>query len=153
MNPGGLLLALLLACSGRSWRAPVAPGEHADVVGLRLEEGAEGFTFWVTVQSPDEGCGRFAAFWEVVDERGESLLLRRILAHAHVDEQPFTRAAGPLRLQPDARVVVRAWMRPGGYGGQALRGSLREGFASWTPPPGFGEALAAEGPQPEFCAF
>lgn len=153
MSLAGLLLAGLLACSGRSWTAPVARGERADVVGLRLEEGAEGFTFWVTVQSPDEGCGRFAASWEVVDERGESLLLRRILAHAHVEEQPFTRAAGPLLLEPETRVVVRAWMRPGGYGGQALRGSLREGFSAWTPPEGFGEALAAEGPQPELCAF
>jgi hypothetical protein len=56
------------------------------------EPGARAFT--VTVRSPDTGCERYADLWEVVSTDGD-LRYRRVLAHSHVDEQPFTRSGGP----------------------------------------------------------
>lgn len=144
----------LLGCGPRRSEAPVeAPTGRADVIAVHSEGEPGAWTFAVTVRSPDQGCARYAAFWEVVDPEGQTLHLRRILAHSHVDEQPFTRQGGPVAVAADQEVVVRAWMHPDGYGGQALRGTVGGGFRPWSPPEGFGAALRAEGPQVEFCAF
>lgn len=46
------------------------------------------------------------------------VLGRRILAHPHDDEQPFTREITGVRVAPGTRrVTVRALMKPGGAGG------------------------------------
>ncbi len=151
-----LLLALLalLACTGREWRAGATePTGLADVVGLRVEGEAGAWRFWVSVRSPDRDCRQWSPFWEVVDEHGRSLLYRRTLAHSHAEEQPFTRAGGPVPVGAEDVVVVRALMAPGGYGGQALRGSVAGAFEPVHLPEDFGAALLAEGPQAEICAF
>lgn len=149
----GLALVLGSCGPGRS-QAPLATvGDRADVVAVRVDGSPGAYVFAVTVQSPDQGCDRYAAWWEVVDPEGQALHLRRVLAHSHVDEQPFTRQGGPAAIAADQEVVVRAWLHPAGYGGQALRGSVARGFQAWSPPEGFGAGLAAEGPQVELCAF
>ena len=109
-------------------------------------------TFAVTIQSPDTGCDRYADWWEVLTEDGE-LLYRRVLAHSHVDEQPFTRSGGPVNVAADRVAVVRAHMHPTGYGTQAMRGTVATGFEEVILPEGFAAAVAEEGPQPPPCAF
>ena len=69
------------------------------------------------------------------------LLYRRILAHSHVNEQPFERSGGPIAIAPDETVIVRAHMHPSSYGTQAMQGSPANGFEVITEP------------QPDPCAF
>ena len=54
------------------------------------------YQFAVTIRSDETGCDQYADWWEVVSESGD-LLYRRILAHSHVDEQPFARSGGTCR--------------------------------------------------------
>lgn len=126
----------------------------ADVLAVEVSGAPGRYTFAVTLRSPDTGCDRYADWWEVVAADG-SLLYRRILAHSHVDEQPFTRSGGPIPAEADAQLWVRAHMHgndtPEGYGGQVLRGSVQRGFT-----PDDAEDLAPlheVAPLPESCAF
>jgi len=133
------------------------PGEGvvANVESVEVSGSAGAYTFGVTVRSPDAGCDRYADWWEVIDAEG-GLVYRRILAHSHVDEQPFTRSGGPVEVQADAELWVRAHMHgegtsAEGYGGQVLVGSVAGGFVV-----GDGEGLAAlheAEPLPDGCAF
>jgi hypothetical protein len=141
-------VAPLLAAAG----AAAASEPRADVIGATVEGGPGAYRFVVTVRSPDTGCDRYASWWEVVRADG-TLAYRRVLQHSHVDEQPFRRDGGPVPVGPDDEIVVRAWLHPHGYGGQALRGSVRGGLRPWAVPPDFAAALAAAPPQPGGCAY
>ena len=80
-----------------------ALADAPEVVAAR----AEGQTIHVTIAHPDTGWDHYADGWEVLDEDGTRLGLR-VLAHPHVNEQPFTRS---LRLDvplPDGPIFVRA---------------------------------------------
>ncbi|MFK8002097.1 MAG: hypothetical protein AB8H86_21060 [Polyangiales bacterium] len=114
---------------------------------------AQGDGLAVTIQSPDTGCAQYANWWEVVTEDG-ALVYRRILGHSHVDEQPFTRSGGPVDVDGNTTLIVRAHMAPGGYGGSAFRGTLSEGFEA-APDIGadFAPGLEEEAPLPSSCAF
>ncbi len=111
-----------------------------------------GYRFAVTVQSPDTGCDQYADWWEVITPEGE-LLYRRILAHSHVDEQPFERSGGPVAIAPEQTVIVRAHMHPTGYDTQAMQGSPAAGFEMVTLPDEFATELAEQEPQPDNCTF
>ncbi len=126
---------------------------RADVVSVRTTGSSGAYSFAVTLQSPDTGCDRYADWWEVVTPEG-ALLYRRILAHSHVDEQPFTRSGGPVDVQSTTRVIVRAHMNDAGYGGVAFSGSVEEGFAADpSVTPELAPQLAEESPLPSGCAF
>lgn len=135
--------------------ATTASGDSmvADVLGVTVTGEPGDYTFAVTVKSPDTGCERYADWWEVVTPDG-LLLYRRILAHSHVDEQPFTRTGGPVPIDAGDVVVVRAHLAPGGYGGQVLRGAPSGEFA---PAPelqeGFALSLESSPPLPDVCQF
>ena len=92
------------------------------------------------------------SWWEVVDSQTGKLLYRRILAHSHVNEQPFTRSGGPVPIQPGQPIVIRAHM--GGiqshYGGQVLSGSVDGGF---KPVADSLPSLETVEPLPTGCAF
>lgn len=163
MKIGVLLLGVVLfvACgeSERPVSSPLADAEapsvvvHADVVGVEVSGEAGAYQFSVEVSSPDTGCDQYADWWEVVSEDGESLLYRRILAHSHVDEQPFVRSGGTVDIESDTEVVVRAHMNTGGFGGAALRGSVAGGFEVFEPELSFGAVLGSVVPLPDGCAF
>ena len=124
----------------------------ADVLSVRVTGNAGGYQFGVEITSPDTGCEQYADWWEVISEDGE-LLYRRILLHSHVDEQPFVRSGGPVEIQANSIVYIRAHMSTAGYGGQVLRGSVQSGFESVEMEAGFGSELERLPPQPEDCAF
>jgi hypothetical protein len=124
----------------------------ADVIAVEISGPADRRTFRVTVRSPDTGCEQYADWWEVLDADGR-LLVRRILAHSHVDEQPFVRSGGPVDIADGRRVFVRAHMNEGGYGGQVMAGSLPGPFAPTAVPAGFAADVEREPPQPSGCAF
>jgi hypothetical protein len=135
------------------WRPPSArAAERADVEAVAAQGAAGAYTFRVTVRSPDAGCQRYASWWEVVRSDG-SLAYRRILNHSHKDEQPFTREGGPVPVQADEIVMVRAHLHPDGYGGALMRGSVQGGFETWPAPAGFAADLARAAPLPARCLY
>ncbi len=127
------------------------PTESSRVTAIEAKPGNNGYSFAVTVESSDTGCDRYTDWWEVITPEGE-LLYRRILAHSHVDEQPFTRSGGPVAVGEN-EVVVRSHTNPDGYSAQAMKGSVNEGFSSTVLPEDFAADLAEAEPQPSGCAF
>ena len=110
------------------------------------------FQFKVTLKSPDTGCDQYANWWEVVSPEGE-LIYRRILAHSHVNEQPFTRSGGPVAVNMADSLIIRGHMDAAGYGTQAFAGSIADGFVSITTEPDFAKDLEEAQPQPNPCQF
>lgn len=124
----------------------------ADVIGVQVSGTPGAYQFNVTIRSPDTGCQQYADWWEVVSEDGK-LLYRRVLLHSHVDEQPFTRSGGPVPIQADTVVWVRAHMNAAGYGGTAFKGSVNAGFKQTLPDAAFAADLARQAPTPDGCDF
>jgi hypothetical protein len=124
----------------------------ADVVSVSVTGESNAYAFSVRIMSPDTGCEQYADWWEVLSEDG-NLLYRRILAHSHVNEQPFTRSGQPVTIEATDIVFVRAHMHPGGYGGVVFKGSVEEGFEEVMVPPEFAQSIETEDPQPAGCAF
>jgi hypothetical protein len=143
--------ALLLACSDGASGVP-DKARLADVVRVSASGAPGAYTFEVTISSPDAGCELYADWWEVLSAEGK-LIYRRILGHSHAAEQPFTRAGGPVAIGADEVVWVRAHMHPGGYGGEAARGSVGGGFERSALAPEFASAVERLAPLPEGCAY
>lgn len=139
--------------SDKSSEPPQVNAMTAVVTAVETNADTSGaYTFAVTIQSPDTGCDQYADWWEVLSEAGE-LIYRRILAHSHVNEQPFRRTGGPVTIEPDQPVIVRAHMHPQGYGTQAMQGTVDSGFTETTLPAEFAEDLAQVAPLPSGCTF
>ncbi len=150
-------LFFLAACSSPP-TADIPPTEvsvttnvSANVTAVNTSGADNAMTFSVTIESPDTGCDSYADWWEVVDLDG-NLRYRRILAHSHVDEQPFTRSGGPVTVAPNEQVLVRAHMNTGGYG-QAMLGTIQDGFQNTNDYEGFASEIETIDPQPANCAF
>jgi len=87
---------------------PVSAGE-ADVVNVETRHlGGDTWRFDVTVAHADAGWDHYADLWIVTDAAGNRLG-ERVLAHPHVEEQPFTRSAR-IRI-PDATRTVTVTAR------------------------------------------
>ncbi len=125
---------------------------QADVIAVQASGQPGAYQLNVTVKSPDTSCKQYADWWEVVSTDGK-LLYRRVLLHSHVDEQPFTRSGGPVPIQADTVVWVRAHMNTGGYGGMAFKGSVKTGFKQAMPDVEFAAGLAKQAPLPDGCDF
>lgn len=111
-----LSVILLLGLS-----ASVFAGE-ADVINVVMSESMDG-TFYldVTVKHADTGWDHFANWWRVTTEDGKELG-RRVLAHPHVGEQPFTRELYDLKVPEGISIViVEAHDMIHEYGGKTVR--------------------------------
>ena len=98
---------------------PAAAG-LADVVSVRAhcEEGV--CVFSVAVRHADEDFEHYADRYEVLAPDG-TVLGTRVLAHPHVNEQPFTRLLPGIRIPEGVdRVRVRAHDSRHGFGGHEL---------------------------------
>lgn len=132
--------------------APETAVNVADVTAVTVSGSAGSYTFAVEIESPDLGCEQYADWWEVLSTDGE-LLYRRVLLHSHVNEQPFIRAGGPVEIEADTPIWVRAHMHPGGYGGKAWQGSVASGFTPAALAADFAAELAQADPLPQNCIF
>ena len=122
----GVVAGLLVA------GASCAAGE-ADVVAVVHERAGDTHAFSVTVRHADEGWDHYADRFEIVGLDGTVLAIRE-LAHPHVEEQPFTRVLGGVRLPQDAdRVTVRARDSVHGYGGQTFSVATRKTYNCGVP--------------------
>ena len=124
----------------------------ANVVSVSAAGQVNQYQISVGISSPDTGCEQFADWWEVLAEDGE-LIYRRILLHSHVNEQPFTRSGGPVVIEEDTVVYIRAHMKNHGYGGNTMKGSVKSGFLLIENPPVFPDAIESEAPLPTGCNF
>jgi len=124
----------------------------AEVIDVSVSGEENAYTFSVTIKSPDSGCDQYADWWEVFDLEG-NLIYRRILAHSHVNEQPFSRTGGPIEIQKNTEVYVRAHMNNTGYSNKVFKGSVENGFTAVDLDIEFAKDLAEVAPLPNGCAF
>lgn len=124
----------------------------AEVIKVTVSGNDNDYQFFVTLQSPDTGCDQYADWWEVISESG-TLLYRRILAHSHVNEQPFTRSGGPVDIAETGKIWIIAHMNNAGYGQVAKFGSVETGFKTDTIPATLLKGLDEKQPLPSGCAF
>jgi len=136
---------------------------YANVTAVSVAGAAEAYSFAVSVESADVDCSQYADWWEVLGEDG-LLVFRRILEHAHTDENgtsdpdapgnTFTRDGGPIAIASDELVVVRAHMNTAGYNGTAMRGSAALGFDEAPDiDADFAAGVEELEPQPQACLF
>lgn len=76
-----------------------------EIVDATAKEGAGGWTFSVTIKHGDTGWDHYADLWEVYTPEGE-LLGKRVLAHPHVNEQPFTRSLSGVQIPNGVTTVI-----------------------------------------------
>ena len=136
---------------------------YANVTAVAVSGDAGSYTFNVTIESADIDCSQYADWWEVLTTDG-TLVYRRILDHSHTDANgtsdpnapgnTFTRSGGPVSVEENDVVLVRAHMSVGGYNGAVMRGSVAAGF---TEAPDIGSDFAidveTEAPLPTDCEF
>jgi len=126
--------------------------EQAAITGVFVSGLENNYTFSVTIKSPDTGCDQYADWWEIFNEEG-SLFYRRILAHSHVDEHPFTRSGGPVNIASNTFVYVRAHMNNLGYDTIIFSGTIADGFTMKAIDPNLNKDLETAEPLPGDCAF
>ncbi|MCJ7717902.1 MAG: hypothetical protein MUO54_15480 [Anaerolineales bacterium] len=124
----------------------------ADVLSVEVAGSPNAYQFSVEISSPDAGCDQYADWWEVLNEDGQ-LLYRRVLLHSHVSEQPFVRSGGPVNIEAETVVLVRAHMNNTGYGGQTIKGSVQSGFNEVQLSADFAADAESKPPLPEGCDF
>jgi hypothetical protein len=79
------------------------------------------YQFSVTLRHDDAGWDHYADRWQVVALDG-TVLATRVLAHPHVDEQPFTRSLSGVDIPPSlTAVIIRGGDSEHGFGGVELR--------------------------------
>lgn len=122
------------------------------VISVKAQGKPQNYTFNVSISSPDTGCDQYANWWEVLNEEGK-LLYRRILAHSHVNEQPFERSGGPVAVNDTQVLIIRAHMNNSGYGTTVFKGSIKDGFKKTQIEANFASGVESQKPQPSGCAF
>ncbi len=126
--------------------------DKAEIVSVSVSGNELQYTFSVGILSPDEGCDQYANWWEVVTESGE-LVYRRILGHSHVNEQPFIRSGGTVKVSSTDVVIVRAHMNTSGFGVKTYQGTVERGFTAFQTNHDFAKDLETIEPLPTNCAF
>jgi hypothetical protein len=109
--------------------SPAAPalGGKADVVAAKVQcrpapggRAASVCKFSVSVRHADAGWDHYANRYQIVKPDGK-VLATRLLRHPHVEEQPFTRGLGNVRIPHEvATVDVRAGDLVHGLGGATV---------------------------------
>lgn len=112
--------ALISLCCALGTALPaLADGPKIENATARQSGGT--WTINVTLSHPDTGWGHYADGWRVLDENGTELGLR-VLAHPHVNEQPFTRSLSSIALPEGiTSVIIQARCNVDGWGDELFR--------------------------------
>lgn len=79
------------------------------------------WTFYVTVRHNDEGWNHYADLWVITDPESGNILGERVLAHPHLNEQPFARSLSGVVLPEGQRFLeFSAKCTRHGYEGQRI---------------------------------
>lgn len=122
-----MLVVLMALSTTGSFGSAVAIENHstdldfAQVTFVEAELSSDGsWCLRTTVRHNDEGWDHYADAWQVLDEAG-NVLGRRLLAHPHDEEQPFTREQCDIEIPgKKTTIVVRAKCNVHGFGGQQV---------------------------------
>lgn len=99
-----------------SFSAGASFADPAEITNVEAAQGAGGWRFDVTLLHPDTGWDHYADGWRVETEDGQ-VLATRVLAHPHVNEQPFTRGHSRIWIPPEiTTVLVRSKCSVDGWG-------------------------------------
>jgi len=105
----GLLITTLLSYSS------TAVAGQARIIDVSVTNNNGSFRFDVTLEHADSGWDHYADGWEVVSPAGD-VLGKRVLAHPHVNEQPFTRSLSAVQIPQNVKTVsIRAHDSVHGY--------------------------------------
>ena len=85
------ILAVLILTSAPAF------ADNATVQNVKVAKSGNSFPFDVTISHSDVGWDDFADIWRIKDEEG-NVLGERVLAHPHVNEQPFTRSLSGVKI-------------------------------------------------------
>lgn len=93
----------------------------ADVVEVKIKKaGKDTYNFHITVRHSDSGWEHYADRWEILSP-GRKVLATRVLAHPHVNEQPFTRSLYNVKIPSYIKkVIIRAHDKKHGQGGKEI---------------------------------
>ncbi|MEP1208001.1 MAG: hypothetical protein ABJM29_18430 [Rhizobiaceae bacterium] len=114
------LIAAALSCA-----VSTAGAGEVDVTDVKVRKtGANTYRFDVTLKHADTGWDHYANKWEVVAPDG-TVLGTRVLAHPHVEEQPFTRSLGGVKIADGIKqVTIRGGDSVHELGGVEMKVSL-----------------------------
>ncbi len=102
-------LAVLMPALLVAWAGTAAAGKATVVKATATVSSYGGYTFTASVAHADTGWKHYANKFEILSPDG-TVLGTRVLAHPHVDEQPFTRGTNSIKIPPGiTSVIVRAW--------------------------------------------
>jgi len=117
-HPG--VVAVLIFLSSTLARA----GE-VDVINARADCNNGTCRVSATLQHSDTGWDHYANHWRILAPDGAELG-RRILAHPHEQEQPFTRSLGGVAVPATLdHVLIEGHDKVHGYGGKRFRLALK----------------------------
>ena len=108
-NTGGTIedggTSVTQAPPATSTSAPASDG-CASVIDAEIEPEGDGvYRVSATVESQETGWDKYADRWEVRNPATGAVLGERLLAHPHVDEQPFTRSLGGIAIPAEVTEV------------------------------------------------
>ena len=95
--------------------------DYAHVMSVRANRQGGSWRFEVSVRHGDRGWGHYADRWIVVDAQSGEEYGRRVLAHPHDTEQPFTRSQSGIIIPEETEaVIIKAACTVHGFGGTEL---------------------------------
>ncbi len=97
-----------------------------NIVFAKFKQRDAGWQVDVTLKHADSGWDHYANAWRIVDESGKELA-KRVLAHPHVDEQPFTRSLFSAKIPQKTTIVyIEARDTVHGWSSQRVRVDLSQ---------------------------
>ncbi|MEM7176974.1 MAG: hypothetical protein AAF503_04655 [Pseudomonadota bacterium] len=98
-----------------------ASAGDVEIVGAKATRSGETWRIDVTLLHGDTGWDHYADAWRVIGPDGTELGTR-VLAHPHVDEQPFTRSLGGVRIPEGVtEVTIEAHDKVHGWSEQTYK--------------------------------
>ena len=94
---------------------------EADVIAVEVTPtGKQTYRFDVTVRHGDSSWEHYANSWGILAPDG-SILATRVLAHPHINEQPFTRSLSGVKIPAGIyQVKIRAHDSVHAFGGETM---------------------------------